>query len=405
MHRHVTIQFLILLVDLWSADGTQERNIVMHPGSQLVRAPVSESLVAGPSKQPSEPWSDTESSYPHKHAEDFRYNCGRDDSAPLRNADRYTLVPPLSSSASSPSLSLISESSRLRYSHQPHQPEITGWDPPSTASSQPARLAKPAAIFPPTTASGSGSGSRPVTAPVASPRSSLDQDLAFRRPDSLRPTSSTTSPSRPIFHPQNLPSSSSSSTSRPTTSYSRPSPSYLTVPAHLRPSSSTSRLQMPSQPFSDPLSPSSSFTDHTEMAVRPTSSSSMADRPRTATSAMSGFSGRPSTSGARPSTGSSYPLPTTPTLPQPSPPTYPSTHSSPYVESFQEYGDPSRLQIGTATTAEANYSRVLVGALGCVCQRLLDEDGQPGLFFFAHDLGVRTEGTFRLRFRLTSLTT
>lgn len=52
----------------------------------------------------------------------------------------------------------------------------------------------------------------------------------------------------------------------------------------------------------------------------------------------------------------------------------------------------------------ANYSRVLVGSLCATCQRLQDDKGQVGLFFFAHDLGVRTEGTFRLRFSLTDLT-
>lgn len=51
----------------------------------------------------------------------------------------------------------------------------------------------------------------------------------------------------------------------------------------------------------------------------------------------------------------------------------------------------------------ASYSRVLVGSLCATCLRLQDEDGQQGLFFFAHDLGVRTEGTFRLKFSLANI--
>lgn len=51
----------------------------------------------------------------------------------------------------------------------------------------------------------------------------------------------------------------------------------------------------------------------------------------------------------------------------------------------------------------ATYSRVLVGSLCSTCQRLQDAQGRSGLFFFAHDLGVRTEGTFTLRFSLTNL--
>ena len=54
-------------------------------------------------------------------------------------------------------------------------------------------------------------------------------------------------------------------------------------------------------------------------------------------------------------------------------------------------------------TSPGKYSRVLVGSLYSVCQRLQDQHGQQGLFFFAHDLGVRTEGIFTLRFNLMSL--
>lgn len=53
---------------------------------------------------------------------------------------------------------------------------------------------------------------------------------------------------------------------------------------------------------------------------------------------------------------------------------------------------------------QAHYSRVLVGSLCTTCQRLQDENGETGLFFFAHDLGVRTEGAFTLKFTLTDLT-
>jgi hypothetical protein len=55
------------------------------------------------------------------------------------------------------------------------------------------------------------------------------------------------------------------------------------------------------------------------------------------------------------------------------------------------------------TPPESSYSRVLVGSLCTVCQKLQDEHGRAGLFFFAHDLGVRTEGTFRLKFSLANL--
>lgn len=62
-----------------------------------------------------------------------------------------------------------------------------------------------------------------------------------------------------------------------------------------------------------------------------------------------------------------------------------------------------RLSNASSVLAPPNYSRVLVGSLCAACQRLQDEDGRTGLFFFAHDLGVRTEGTFTLKFTLTDL--
>lgn len=51
----------------------------------------------------------------------------------------------------------------------------------------------------------------------------------------------------------------------------------------------------------------------------------------------------------------------------------------------------------------ATYSRVLVGSVCAMCQRLTDEDGEEGLFFFTPDLAVRTEGVFRLKFSISDL--
>jgi hypothetical protein len=65
----------------------------------------------------------------------------------------------------------------------------------------------------------------------------------------------------------------------------------------------------------------------------------------------------------------------------------------------------ARLSIASHLSGQqAHYSRVLVGSLCTTCQRLQDENGETGLFFFAHDLGVRTEGAFTLKFTLTDLT-
>lgn len=82
-------------------------------------------------------------------------------------------------------------------------------------------------------------------------------------------------------------------------------------------------------------------------------------------------------------------------------------HDQYYATSESSYGFPSTPEAPASplpATGTANYSRVLVGSLTTICQRLQDENGETGLFFFAHDLGIRTEGVFTLRFTLTNIT-
>lgn len=50
--RHVSIHYLVLMVDLWSADGSQERNVVMHPNSQPARRRASEQTDYASSSRP-----------------------------------------------------------------------------------------------------------------------------------------------------------------------------------------------------------------------------------------------------------------------------------------------------------------------------------------------------------------
>jgi len=49
------------------------------------------------------------------------------------------------------------------------------------------------------------------------------------------------------------------------------------------------------------------------------------------------------------------------------------------------------------------YTRTLVGPLSANAQRLQDEHRKPGIFFLFQDLSIRTEGTFRLRMRLMNV--
>jgi len=54
-------------------------------------------------------------------------------------------------------------------------------------------------------------------------------------------------------------------------------------------------------------------------------------------------------------------------------------------------------------TGEMAYTRNLIGALAQSGCKLKGMDGQPGVFFIFHDLSVRTEGMFCLRFTLVLL--
>ncbi|EFP92808.2 uncharacterized protein PGTG_18587 [Puccinia graminis f. sp. tritici CRL 75-36-700-3] len=52
---------------------------------------------------------------------------------------------------------------------------------------------------------------------------------------------------------------------------------------------------------------------------------------------------------------------------------------------------------------EMAYTRNLIGALAQSASKLKGMDGQPGIFFIFHDLSVRTEGIFCLRFTFVVL--
>ena len=132
-----------------------------------------------------------------------------------------------------------------------------------------------------------------------------------------------------------------------------------------------------------------------EVTRDPRPCSSRSERPR---SSGQYSNSRPSSSGERASRGFSPFFPGGPPTPLHEQSFYaPSESSAGYPRTPEQ----SRLQLPLTT---ASYSRVLVGSLCTICQQLQDEEGKQGLFFFAHDLGVRTEGTFKLKFTLVNLT-
>jgi hypothetical protein len=97
---------------------------------------------------------------------------------------------------------------------------------------------------------------------------------------------------------------------------------------------------------------------------------------------------------------SSYPFPSDGIAPHPLPPES-IQYDRQYPPSYDE--DSESDNEDEEESAGATFSRVLVGSVCAMCQRLKDEDGQEGLFFFTPDLAVRTEGVFRLKFSISDL--
>ncbi len=283
----------------------------------------------------------------------------------------------------SPGLSPMTRTSRNEQMPTPlpvPSPAITGWTPPTPPRPQYSRTQSYVGRYRPQLPE----PARPLTAP------SLSLPLRSPRRDS---------PARPS---RNLPPLASITERREETS-SWPSSSGLTLPAIQDPTRSPTAASGPSRtssasqtgPDYATVRSGSQSTWHASSMSSAASSdtpalSAYTDRPRAADQVVTG---RPSTS----SEGSNL-------FPQAPPPLR--REQTYYASSESSFGYPRtpeqpRLNL---PAAPANYSRVLVGSLCSICQHLQDEDGQQGLFFFAHDLGVRTEGTFTLRFTLVNLT-
>jgi len=254
--------------------------------------------------------------------------------------------------------------------------------------------------------------------PQVSRTQSYAPGFAIQQPDLLRPVTAPSlsrprtsvlrgSPSRAF---PNLPSLASITERREDPS-SRPRPNRITLPAIQDPQRTSSIASSPGPSRSLQLSQTTadySFGRFSSGSVRQPSTMSPPEssrEPRLATASSdrppsSGYfsSGRPlASAGGSPSSRRGR----APFLGSPTSPLHEQTFYAPSESSagYPRTPELPRLQLPPT----ANCSRVLVGSLYSICQKLQDENGQQGLFFFAHDLGVRTEGRFTLKFTLVNL--
>ncbi|KAK6907191.1 hypothetical protein L486_04097 [Kwoniella mangroviensis CBS 10435] len=411
-------RFLILMVDLWSADQQQERNVVMHPVSagvsKLESPPVGHidlPPVAGSSSRPS-----TGTSRPMSGSS---AGVSSWSSGSWRQPNYQSPAPP-SHASPYPRESPRPHSSR----DQPAQSSSNSRSPQSGWTSS--RPPPPPPPFHRTQSYGNRQlehepdPPRPKTAP--SPHHPLQQQK--QQPTS---TSSPRGPT-PSKSSVNLPPLASIAEERPTTSAG------LTLPALqaqreqqlFRPGSSSSSLWGRPRTGQSITDASTAPTDYS-FAGRPISSSSSSwygstdlgggkDRPSSSWSEMRPWSSGVNHSVTRPSSSAG------PGVAPPSPRSSQFAYSSKFPDqqwpptpgslTYPQHQpdvsweiDRMRYNIPSHSSSQpaAQYSRVLVGKVTAICHKLQDEQEKPGLYFFAADLGIRTEGTFTLRMMMTDI--
>ncbi|WVR03925.1 hypothetical protein IAU60_000924 [Kwoniella sp. DSM 27419] len=368
----VDTRFLIMMVDLWSADRQQERNVVMHPVSagvtRLESPPPShyENPMAGPSSRPStgsRPLTGSSGGMSSWSGGSYRQTSYSSPvPPPVDQAHRSAQQSPHGSASVSgwptsrplpPPFSRTTSYTRPQVEHDPEPPR------PKTAPSRPANN-------PP---SSSAAGDTTPKAYALPSLASIAED---------RPPAALTLPAMHARSQQLRPGSSSHSHGRPK-SFQQLEGQSSDYSAGLRPySSSSSMYDRPSSGWSDARPWSSGVSSN-----RPSSSG---EDLRSPMSAHFGHSIR--------MTDPSFP-PTPGVDPVPS--AFP--HQGNYVSNTWEENKARYLTSQPA----AQYSRVLVGKVTAVCHKLKDEHDELGLYFFAADLGIRTEGTFTLRMVVTDI--
>ncbi|RXK41275.1 hypothetical protein M231_01425 [Tremella mesenterica] len=356
--NHINVHFLILTVDLWSADRTSQRNVVMHPAASGGKEEFSSypsgmehHFSVASSSRPSTSYSRPDTGY------------STSSWAELGPSSRAPAYPTATSPLPSP-YSRMTASDGYFPQSAPRSPISAPWAP----------LTPPQPPTPVRRSSYTGQQAyhvqepqRPVTAPAPSD-----------------PTHSSHHPP-PRMLPFPLPSLASITErfegwSKPQTPTTLPAMRYRSQEeTSYRPSTGTTESRAPTDySFGRPTSSGTSTTwysdqqykDSTHMEQRPTTAGSGWGRPSSSSSSVR-FVDRP---------GSSH--------------GYASEYPVPGMDMRQRAESP---------VDSGSYSRVLVGSLCTICRRLKDPDGNFGLFFFAHDLGVRTEGTFTLKFSLSNL--
>ncbi|KIR30920.1 hypothetical protein I307_00822 [Cryptococcus deuterogattii 99/473] len=365
---------LVLQIDLCSADGHEGRNVVRHPagpGNAPAVVSMGENARSGhvdPSTLP--PITTAVSDQPYEDTSTDHSSWSKQ--YPLESSDRTT--PGWTYQDNFVSSSLVAGTRPLitRRVRTPTRPSTAPSSRPPAWSLDVSR--------------------RPLHEEVLPPISALAEDLRhssghswFPDPhnDMRRPTSSSSLRSRPH-------TSHSTDLSTAPTDYSigRPTTTSSTTSWHLPLNSEYKGFALGSQAAEDPETDAGGGPDDSKV---PTSSA------ETQTTSPRHF-----LPGYFTDRFSLYDSPRLPNSYQNS--HYPSNVA--LIKDWDSFHSPdlnTKKEIPCIAPASAASTLVLVGKRHTPCNRLKDEHGQLGLFFFATDLGVRTEGRFCLRMKIMDL--
>ncbi|KAL1659735.1 velvet factor-domain-containing protein [Schizophyllum commune] len=371
----IDCSFFLVTVDLWSEDGKQEMNLVLHPNAAQDRGPPMPAKPRRPTNPP--PPSNTHGSPPAPAIPFPSYGPPTPYyppwSAPA--SDRS----PSSASAVLPSISTSfgrapGPSSATPYGPQYGPPSASSYGPPSASAYGPPS----ASAYGPPSASAYG----PPSASTYGPPSAS----AYGPPSSTSygPPSSSYASSYPSYH------------------YGPPPPTFGNY-------GSTSNFDH-SQPVNSSVdqetnSPVVTTTARDDEQREGEASTSATGNSRADPSAAPSNSPTASTIGRRESRGRRRRREERegpdggPDLREPIEPGSTKAREEEDARTGTEKGDPK----DKSDAQRATYTRTLVGPLSSNATRLLDEHRKPGIFFLFQDLSVRTEGTFRLRLRLMNV--
>ncbi|KAG2757514.1 hypothetical protein P692DRAFT_20824911 [Suillus brevipes Sb2] len=343
----IDCSFFLVTVDLWSADGKREMNLVLHPSSSADR------YVAANAQKSRKPRSTNPPSSPH----DEQHSPTSSHSTP-NSVHQHPRLPVSNMNPMVPAPPSGFVNQTYPYPQQPQMPDNITYDDQDSYSSP------------------SESNSAWGYAPSGTP---LDRSHNFNHPH----------PSLSSYNRNGIrngiPAAAPGEPWQAQSSYrtdSDPAANYRNWPA-TEPSYPVIVNSQTGVYAAQEVDPSMRHSEHATQQSETTNWPQQVAGDPSPRFVQEPFQG----------TGSSYDHPQA----------YGAPSQPPYYQGTYAQSSSSSPSASHPPLPRHSYTRTLVGPLSSNACRLLDEHRQSGIFFLFQDLSVRTEGTFRLRLRLMNV--